>query len=459
VIIGGGISGLTAGYLFANSGKYEVHIVEKSDRLGGLLKSFDYGEHGHFDYGAHNILETGIEEIDDFYYNLLPEDKWQVTTTINGQRRALTGLMYNKRLQENSPFIDLLDNKNLSEYIGDFFDNIGESTESFDDMYKRDAYSYSLHLFGKKISDEIITPAVEKLYKRHPKELNVMVLFLTQFTRIGLFKEAVMKEFVHLKNIGSRLSYTNQLNLPEEYLTTFKSRYPRDYGIYRVIDAIEVKLEEMGVVFHKNSVVTDLKLNNNRIKEIKINDTNYAVDTLVSSVGYYPLSKLLNIDTSKHTFDTHPKTIITNLLIDKPLQCGELSFIYSYDKGTKVFRIDNYYNYCNGAFANGLYRVGIESVEFEEIDVNALQEKLIEELIEYKIMSKDTKIAFIKTEILDNGFPLLSQNNIEIINDLKKSINSLNIENLVNIGILSEEGLFFESDVVKNAYTKIKGVI
>ncbi|HIP54837.1 MAG TPA: FAD-binding protein, partial [Sulfurimonas autotrophica] len=29
VIIGGGISGLTAGYLFANSGKYEVHIVEK----------------------------------------------------------------------------------------------------------------------------------------------------------------------------------------------------------------------------------------------------------------------------------------------------------------------------------------------------------------------------------------------------------------------------------------------
>ena len=66
VIIGGGISGLTTAYLLANSGEYEVHIVEKTDRLGGLLKSFDYDEYGYFDYGAHNILETGIKELDDF---------------------------------------------------------------------------------------------------------------------------------------------------------------------------------------------------------------------------------------------------------------------------------------------------------------------------------------------------------------------------------------------------------
>jgi len=459
VIIGGGISGLTAGYLFANSGEYEVHIVEKSDQLGGLLKSFDYGEFGHFDYGAHNILETGIEELDDFYYNLLPEGKWQTTTTVNEQRRALTGLMYDNKLQEKSPFIDLLNHKNLSAYIGDFFQNLNQNKSEFKDLYQQDAYSYMMHLFGSKISDEIIVPAIEKLYGRHPKELNTMVLFLTQFTRIGLFEENVMKELVHTQNIGSRLSFTNQLNLPDEYLTHLQSWYPKEYGIYRVIDAIEEELLEKGVVFHKNATVTKVYKANQKIDTVLINEDEYSVDELICSVGQYPLGLLLNIDMSSYSFDANPKTIITNMLIDKPLTCGELSFIYSYDKGSKVFRIDNYINYCEGAKKDGLYRISIESVEFGKIDKKELQKKLIDELIAYDIMSSDTNISFIETEILENGFPLLTQNNVFVTNDLRNKIHKFKIDNLTNIGILSEEGLFFESDVIKDTYFKIRTII
>ena len=459
VIIGGGISGLTAGYLFANSGKYEVHIVEKSDQLGGLLKSFDYGEFGHFDYGAHNILETGIDELDDFYYNLLPEGKWQTTTTVNGQRRALTGLMYDNKLQEKSPFIDLLNHKNLSAYIGGFFQNLNQNKSEFKDLYQQDAYSYMMHLFGSKISDEIIVPAIEKLYGRHPKELNTMVLFLTQFTRIGLFEENVMKELVHTQNIGSRLSFTNQLNLPDEYLTHLQSWYPKEYGIYRVIDAIEEELLEKGVVFHKNATVTKVYKANQKIDTVLINEDEYSVDELICSVGQYPLGLLLNIDMSSYSFDANPKTIITNMLIDKPLTCGELSFIYSYDKGSKVFRIDNYINYCEGAKKDGLYRISIESVEFGKIDKKELQKKLIDELIAYDIMSSDTNISFIETEILENGFPLLTQNNVFVTNDLRNKIHKFKIDNLTNIGILSEEGLFFESDVIKDTYFKIRTII
>lgn len=459
VIIGGGISGLTAAYLFVNSGEYEVHIVEKSNQLGGLLKSFDYGEYGRFDYGAHNILETGIKELDDFYYNLLPEEKWQTTTTVNGQRRALTGLMYNQKLQKNSPFIDLLEDEKLSKYIGDFFQNLNQNKGEFVDLYKQDAYSYSLYLFGLKITDEIIVPAIEKLYGQHPRELNTMVLFLTQFTRIGLFEENVMNELVHTENIGRRLSFTNQLNLPSEYLTNFKSWYPKEYGIYRVIDAIEKKLIDKGVIFHKNAIVTKVEKNNKIIEKIFINEDEYLVDELICSVGQYPLGLLLDIDMDSYSFDTPPKTIITNMLMDKPLTCGELSFIYSYDEGSKVFRIDNYGNYCDGAKKDGEYRISIESLEFGKIDKNKLQKKLISELIEYKIMSSDTNISFKKTEILENGFPLLTQNNVGITNDIRDKINKLQIQNLTNIGILSDEGLFFENDVIKNAYFKIKNIL
>ncbi len=460
VIIGGGISGLTTAYLLANSGEYEVHIVEKTDRLGGLLKSFDYDEYGYFDYGAHNILETGIKDLDDFYLNLFDENEWQVTTTINGQLRALTGLMYNKKLQENSPFMDLRENKKISEYIGDFFQNLNLNNSEFEDLHKKDAYSYSLFLFGVKITDEIIVPAIKKLYQKHPKDLNTMVLFLTQFTRIVLFEEHIMKELVHCKNIGSRLSYTEQMNLPNEYLVHLRSLYPKSYGIYKVIDAIEKKLRDMNVIFHMNSTVTNLQVDFNKVEKVEINGINYKIDKIVSSIGVYPLSQMLNINLDKSLkFDNHPKTVITNILIDKKLKCGELSFIYSYDDNTSIFRIDNYINYCNGAIRDGKYPISIESLHFGEINKKELEKKLINELIDYNLISKDANISFIKTEILDYGFPLLTQNNINITNKLRETIKKLNLSNLVSIGILSEEGLFFESQVIKDSYLKIKELL
>lgn len=460
VIIGGGISGLFSAYLFAKDKNYEVHIVEKTNKLGGLLKSFDYGEYGYFDYGAHNILELGIKEIDDFFYTLLPENEWQVTTTINGQLRALTGLMYNKKLQENSPFMDLRENEKISEYIGDFFQNLNLNNSEFEDLHKKDAYSYSLFLFGKKITDEIIVPVITKLYQKHPKDLNTMVLFLTQFSRIVLFEEHIMKELVHCKNIGSRLSYTEQMNLPNEYLVHLRSLYPKSYGIYKVIDAIEKKLRDMNVIFHMNSTVTNLQVDVNKVEKVEINGINYKIDKIVSSIGLYPLSQMLNINLDKSLkFDNHPKTVITNILIDKKLNCGELSFIYSYDDNTSIFRIDNYINYCNGAIRDSKYPISIESLHFGEINKKELEKKLINELIEYNLISKDTNIGFIKTEILDYGFPLLTQNNINITNRLREKIKKLNLSNLISIGILSEEGLFFESQVIKDSYLKIKELL
>lgn len=460
-IIGGGISGLTAAYLFSKEKNYEVHIIEKNNSLGGLLNSFDYGEkYGRFDYGAHNILELKIKELDDFHLSLFPKDKWQKTTTINGQIRALSGLMYNRKLQENMPFIDLRSNPKLSEYIGDFFTNLNNQEKEKDAFSFDNAYEYSLYQFGQKITDEVIVPAIRKIHKHHPKDLSIMVMYLTQFSRIGLFNEHIMKELVHLKTVGSRLSYTEQQNLPEEYLVNAYSLYPKDYGIYRVIDAIENKLLENSVIIHKNSKVTNIKQDDNSIETLTINeDTNIEVDYVVNSAGYGVAAHLFNIDTKDYKFDQNPKTVITNILLDKPLQCGELCFINCYDENSKIFRVDNYINYCSGAKRNGFYPVSIESILFDEYDKEELQEHIIKELKDYNMIEEDAKIEFIRTEELEYGFPCLSTNNISIINDLRKKVDSLDIKNLINIGLLTQENLFFESDVIKNAYARIKKII
>lgn len=458
VIIGGGIAGLTAAYLFSKENNYEVHVVEKSNHLGGLLNSFDYGkEYGRFDYGAHNVLELQIKELDDFYLNLFPEGQWQKTTTKNGQIRALSGLMYNKKLQENMPFIDLRNNEKLDTFIGDFFINLNKEKKIKENTTHKNAYEFACYQFGQKITDDVIVPAIRKVHKSHPKDLSIMVMYLTQLYRVGLFEEHLMEELVHLKNIGSRLSYTEQLKLPKNYQYNLYSLYPKEFGIYRLIDAIENKLKENKVVIHKESTISNIVLNDKTVESISINgEENEPVDILVNSAGYGVLLPLLNHDMTQYSFDKHPKTIITNILLDKPLNCGELCFINNYEKGSDIFRIDNYMNYCSNAKRNGMYPISIETIAFDDKSDEELQSNIINELQEYNMITKDTSVKFIKTETLAYGFPCLSLNNINNINKMKSSIDSLNIDNLTNIGILTESNLFFESDVIKNAYYKIK---
>lgn len=458
VIVGGGIAGLLSALLFSKNEEYNIHIVEKSDALGGLQKSFDYGEFGKFDYGAHNILETGIEELDALLVGLLPYDQWQVSSAVNGQKRALTGLYYNGRLQENSPFIDIrdVDEDRLRAYIADFFINLSKDDIdlSADNI---SAYEHAKYLFGEKIANEVIAPAFKKLFGTDAKLLNNMTMVLTPFVRICLFEQIIMDELVKTDKIASRLSFTDQKKLPTEYLPPLKTFYPKEYGIYRVIDAMREQLDKAGVTFHFNSevseVVYDKKVEKVTINDLEINN----IEHFVFSAGLYPLAKLLNIEVDNLAFDKHPNTVITNILIDKPLAVGDLSYFYCYDEGYKTFRIDNYINYCDGAVRDGMYPVSIEMIlgDDEIQDIESVTKLAIEELKSFGVLEDETTISFAKTEVLPYGFPLLTQKNVDSVNVMRDKIEVLGIENLLKIGILAEKNLFFEGEVKQDLFKKI----
>ena len=170
---------------------------------------------------------------------------------------------------------------------------------------------------------------------------------------------------------------------------------------------------------------------------------------------------ILNIDISDLKYDKYPKTVITNILINKPLNIGKLSYFYCYDKNFKTFRLDNYINYCSGAKRNGLYPVSIEMIlsDKELKDIEKIRLIALDELKRFNILEKGTTISFSKTEVLDYGFPLLSQTNISSINKMKNRVNKLKIKNLINIGVLAEKNLFFEGDVKQDAYKKMQKII
>jgi protoporphyrinogen oxidase len=459
VIVGGGIAGLLSALIFSEDKSYDIHVIEKSDKLGGLQKSFDYGKFGKFDYGAHNILETGIEELDALLVGLLPHNEWQVSSAINGQKRALTGLFYNGRLQKNSPFIDIrdIDEEKLRTYIADFFLNLSKTNIdlSADNL---SVYEHSKYLFGKKIADDIIAPAFKKLYALDTKELSNMAMYLTPFVRICLFEQEIMDELVKTDKIASRLSFTDQKKLPVQYLPPLKTFYPKKYGIYRVIDAIKERLDQEGVTFHLNCEVKNI-IYNQKIEKVVLDELEIEnIEYCVFSAGLYPLAKLLDIKVDSLAFDKHPNTVITNILIDKPLSVGDLSYFYCYDDEYKTFRVDNYINYCEGAVRDGLYPVSVEMLLDDDLidDLEFISKLAISELQSFGVLQDNTKIAFAKTEVLSYGFPLLSQKNINSMNIIREEIENLQIKNLIKIGILSEKNLFFEGEVKQDLYKKIK---
>ena len=72
IIVGAGVSGLTAGYLLARKG-FKIVVIEKEDRVGGLARSFYY-DNFFFDIGPHRF-HTDDKAVQAFVEEVLGENK------------------------------------------------------------------------------------------------------------------------------------------------------------------------------------------------------------------------------------------------------------------------------------------------------------------------------------------------------------------------------------------------
>jgi len=454
VVVGGGIAGLLAALLLAEQGESKVVLIERENEVGGHLRCFDYGEYGVFDCGMHNMYETGIDPLDDLLFGLLAKDDWQI---LERAGRDLAGVVFNGVVQHNSPFPDLrsLPQQQWESCVLDFFRQL----ESQDSRCHDNAWEDVSSRFGSAIA-EVIDVALRKQFGKPAQELVPFATRLTTLSRVVMFSEEPFANLMQSSMLRDRLAWPEQRTLPPHWESGRKSYYPRKYGIYRVIDAFRERLQASGVEVLTGAQVQSLDMTGGQVKSLVVEKgggkRKIAIRSMVWTSGLPAMAQLLGLDLSRYRFDPPRKTVVVNLLLRQPPRMGDLYYLYCYEPGCHTFRITNFTAYCEGAPRAGGWPLAVElMLDMPLPDAEGMKRLALSELRRFKVITSDDDVIFSAVEPLATGFPMPSVNNFNALSDMRARITEAKLANLTLLGILSEENVFFQRDVLAQTWNKL----
>lgn len=454
VVVGAGIAGLLAALLLAERGKRRVVVIERENQAGGLLRCFDYGTHGVFDYGMHNMYETGIAPLDELLFGLLPKDEWQL---LEKGARDLAGVVFNGKVQHNSPFPDLrtLPRAQWEACVLDFFRQL----ENPDSHVHANAWDDARTRLGKATAD-VIDIALRKQFGKTAQELAPFATRLTTLSRVVMFSEVPFADLMASSMLRDRLAWPEQRTLPAQWQSGRRAYYPRKYGIHRVIDALLARLDAAGVEVLTGAQVRSLMKDSGRVKSVTVEheggQRNIPLQKLVWTSGLPAVAQLLGLDMSGYRFDPPRKTVVVNLLLRQPPNMGDLYYLYCYEPGCHTFRITNFTGYCEGAPRAGGWPVAVELLLDAPLpDAEGMKRLALDELKRFEIIGSDEDVSFSAVEPLATGFPMPSVNNFEALSDMRSKVAEARLANLTLLGVLSEENVFFQRDVLAQSWNKL----
>ncbi len=462
VVNGSGVSGLVSALLLCERGEGErTVIVERNREPGGLLRCFHYGAWGAFDHGMHNMQETGIRELDDLILGLLPRGDWQM---LEGAKRDLAGVYVNGQLQTHTPYIDLrtlpANEKALS--ITALLDHLRAPVN--DDLCTpTTADEYAACRFGRTVADRTVVPAVEKIHQRPASTLDVMATRLTPMTRLACCDETEAPALTASAFFRERIAWPEQRTLPLDRSSGRNSFYPRAYGTYRIVEAIVKRLTDAGVRLLTESEIVGITGAGSRVQSMQVRSgaTTCTIDDvrrLVWTSNIPALARHVGVDLGGIRPDKPLKTIVVNLVFDRPPRLmGDLYYFFCYDPRFHTFRLTNYTNYCEGAPRGGGYPIGMEFLmNDEQVAAGHLVERAVDEFRRFQIGDPDTRLLFGQAEILESGFPMPTVNNVSGLRAVREKVRALGLNNLNLVGILAEDNLFFQTDVLAHAYRALR---
>jgi protoporphyrinogen oxidase len=214
-ILGGGLTGLTLGYLLKQQGK-KFDILEQDSECGGLMKTLEHKGFT-FDHSGSHIIFSKNKEALNFLLDLLGQN--------NVRNRRNTKILYKGRLLKY-PFengLSGLPKEENFECLYSFIQNTvrKEKGELGKPNNLKEWFSYT---FGEAIAEKYLMPYNEKIWKYPPEQMSLEWVERVPNPPI----EDIIKSSLGISTEG----YKHQLHF----------YYPRIGGIQALIKSLETKI-------------------------------------------------------------------------------------------------------------------------------------------------------------------------------------------------------------------------
>jgi protoporphyrinogen oxidase len=353
IVLGGGISGLTAARTIQDLGR-ECLMLEQCPSLGGLTRTVEVGEFC-FDYTGHFLHLSRYKTPADIPYAGLSNDAWQTV-----DRRSycfVAGKMIDAPIQYN-----------LGQLPPGVFDECVRSYEGRPPLRNSEQITfrdYVIHGFGQYLADLFLIPQNEK----------------TMAVSLDCLSSRAVKRFFPAPDETLVRAGIRGESAPGGYNSSFW--YPKTGGIGTLVKGLSAGLNDIWT----NQKVTALDLSARKMRTRS--GESFGWDYLFSSMPLKSLCQITNDPDLRAAGQklSHSSTVSFNIGLHGPLrpEFEGAHWIYIPDRSIPFYRVGFYSNISQGTCTPGhsaMYvEVGMPSEEVQTIDlVKDLQPKVIASL-------------------------------------------------------------------------------
>ena len=382
IIIGAGPTGLTATHQLLKNG-YNVTLIESSDSIGGMSKSFQLWEQT-VDLGPHRFFSSD-KIINDYFHEIIGED----FTTVNRQTR----IYYKNRFFDYPLKVgNVLSNLGIFQIIGILISyalirvNPPKETNTFEE--------WVVSKFGKKLFNIFFKTYTEKLWGIPCTKIDAQ--WASQRIKKLSLWEAVKAAFIG--NIGNK-----HKTLVDQFA------YPVN-GTGAFYKKIEAEIIKLGGKIILNTKVVKVNKENNEISSIELMDgTKIEADYFVSTM---PLTHLVNNTNNVPTeiIERVNKLYFRNTtLVYCEVNNSSLftdNWIYVHSPEVQHGRITNFRNWCPSLYGNS--ENSILCLEYWSFDDDDFWKSTDETL--YELANRELK----KLNLLPDGAKILNNHVVRI---------------------------------------------
>lgn len=399
IIIGAGPAGLTTAYeILRKTNKYEVVILEQTDRIGGIACTINHNEN-YMDLGGHRFYS----KCDDVTKWWLDIPNVKILKRNRKSEIYFDGKFFDYPVKANFKNLSAL---GIRELILIFSDYIKAQLHKRNEISLEDFY---INRFGKRLYQLFFKNYTEKVWGVAPDRISPD--WGSQRVK-GLSIFEVIKDSI--KSVFSIKNNSNtQTSLIEEFY------YP-EHGPGELWNAVATEIIKMGGIIKNNCQVSDINSETKKISEIVYSldkrDFSERADILISSMPIKNLIAGMNDvpqNIRKLSNDLVYRDFITVGVLVKSLNIkSDDCWIYMQDKNVSVGRIQIFNNWSESLVKDPKNTIWL-GLEFFCSKGDCLWNKsddemkslAVEELIKTKIITDKEVVLDFHVEKLEKAYP------------------------------------------------------